>query len=67
MTEEVNLESLAKASEGMVGADIEAICRRASMLAIREFINQGRKDLNKFKISTRHFNEALEAMKKAKG
>ena len=66
LAEDVSLESLSKASEGMVGADIEAICRRASMLAIREFINQGRKDLNKFKINVRHFNNAVEAIKKVK-
>jgi len=67
LTEDVALESLARATEGLVGADIEAICRRASMLAIREFINQGRKDLTKFKINARHFNEALEAIKKTQG
>lgn len=66
LSEDVNLELLAQATEGMVGADIEAVCRRASMLAIREFINQGRKDLSKFKIDARHFNNAIEAMKKVK-
>jgi len=62
LADDVGLESLAKVTEGMVGSDIEAASRRASMLAIREFINQEKKDLAKFKISTRHFSSALETM-----
>ena len=60
LADDVDLECLAKATEGMVGADIEAISRSASMLAIREFINQEQKDFVKFKIDARHFNEALD-------
>ncbi|MBI2304642.1 MAG: CDC48 family AAA ATPase [Chloroflexi bacterium] len=39
LAEDVDLESLANATEGLVGADIEALCRQAAMLAIREFID----------------------------
>ncbi len=35
---EVSLEELARLTEGRNGADIEAICRRASLLAMREWI-----------------------------
>jgi len=35
---EVSLEELATLTEGRNGADIEAICRRASLLAMREWI-----------------------------
>ena len=65
LADDVDLESLAKATEGMVGADIEAISRSASMLAIRGFINQDEKSLTKFKIDAQHFNEALETRKRA--
>ncbi|RLE42284.1 ATPase, partial [Candidatus Woesearchaeota archaeon] len=34
----VNLKELAKKTEGFVGADIEALCREAGMLALREDI-----------------------------
>jgi transitional endoplasmic reticulum ATPase len=37
---DVDLKSLAKGTEGMVGSDIESICRKASMLAIREYMSQ---------------------------
>ncbi|MBT9149677.1 MAG: ATP-dependent zinc metalloprotease FtsH [Dehalococcoidia bacterium] len=59
LASDVNLEDLARITEGLAGADIESICRRASMLAIREFINQGEKNIAKLKIAARHFNEAV--------
>jgi len=64
LADDVDLESLAKATEGMVGSDIEAVSKRASMLAIREFINQKKKDVTKFKISARHFSSALKTMRR---
>jgi len=33
---DVNLESLANSTEGYTGADIEALCREAAMIAVRE-------------------------------
>lgn len=66
LADDVDLAALAKVTEGMVGSDIEAISRRASMLAIREFINQEEKDLTKFKITARHFSSALETMGRIK-
>jgi transitional endoplasmic reticulum ATPase len=66
LASDVDLESLAKGTEGMVGSDIEAVSKKASMLAIREFINQDEKDLTKFKISARHFRIELETVGRAK-
>ncbi|MCS4542309.1 MAG: CDC48 family AAA ATPase [Euryarchaeota archaeon] len=60
---DVNINALAEQTENYVGADIEVVCREASMLAIREFINhnsQGRLD---FKILKKHFEEALKKVK----
>ena len=65
LASDVDLKSLAKLTEGMVGSDIEAVSKQASMLAIREFINQEEKDLTKFKISDRHFRSALETKGRA--
>jgi len=45
-----------------VGADIESVCRKASMLAIREFIESEGKDYSKFLISGKHFKEALSVV-----
>ena len=66
LAEDVDLRELARATEGLAGSDIEAMCRMASMLAIREFLNLGRSDADKLVISAKHFHEALEARKRAK-
>ncbi len=69
LAEDVVLESLAKDTEGLVGSDVEGICRSASMLAIREFVNS--LDLNPvpaevtaFEIAAKHFEEALAKFRK---
>lgn len=66
---DVNLESLAKSAEGLVGSDVEGICRRASMLAIREFVNKlgttpRAPEVSAFRIAAKHFKQALETIRK---
>jgi transitional endoplasmic reticulum ATPase len=48
--------------EKATGADIESLCRKASMLAIREFIHTAKdvKDKKKLFIQMRHFEESLK-------
>jgi transitional endoplasmic reticulum ATPase len=65
LTKEVDLKELAGKTEGKVGADIESICRKASMLAIREYINKKPETSNQkpdLKISKQHFEEAVGLM-----
>ncbi len=61
LAEDVDIESLVKITENFTGADIEELCRKASMLAIREFISKGygKENLNLLKIEKKHFEEAL--------
>lgn len=69
---DVDLKILADSTDGLVGADIEAICRRASMLAIREFLDKhktfksesGKADFSGAKISNKHFKEAIRGLQK---
>lgn len=62
----VDLDLLAAATEGLVGADIESICRRAATLAIREFIELDTDlslsgVLDRLHITRKHFDTALAA------
>ncbi|MDI6859721.1 MAG: AAA family ATPase, partial [Methanocellales archaeon] len=41
LSKDIDIKGLAKNTSGYVGADIEAICREATMLALREFIQSG--------------------------
>lgn len=61
LAEDVNLGNLAKETEGLVGSDIEAICKKASMLAIREAVS--RNPSKNLKINFKHFTEALRNFK----
>ena len=63
LADDVDLKELAKETEGKVGSDIEFICKRASILAIREFLSQStehRTQITELKISRRHFEEAIK-------
>lgn len=53
LTKDINVEKLAEKTVGYSGADIEAVCREAGMLALRESI--GAKEVKK-----KHFEEALK-------
>jgi transitional endoplasmic reticulum ATPase len=56
LSSDVDIEELADLTEGYVGADIEAICREAVMLALRE-------DMESEVVEMRHFLEALKKIK----
>uniref|UniRef100_A0A7C3UE99 AAA family ATPase n=4 Tax=Geoglobus ahangari TaxID=113653 RepID=A0A7C3UE99_9EURY len=56
LADDVDLEELAAITGGYVGADIEAICREAVMLALRE-------NMNAEKVEMRHFLEAIRKIK----
>jgi ATPases of the AAA+ class len=55
---DVNLEELAKRTEGYTGADIAAVVREAAMLALRETIKE--KTPSAKPVSMKHFEEALK-------
>ena len=56
ITDDVDLEELAKKTEGFVGADIETVCREAVMLTLRE-------SLDSEKVDMKHFKEAMKKVK----
>lgn len=57
---DVDLAELAERTEGLVGADIEGLCRQAAMMTIREYLEeQGRHGDDLLEISKRHFERAL--------
>lgn len=65
LAEDVDLDELAAETDGYVGADIEAVCREASMAATREFINsvgpeEAIDSVGNVRVSREHFEQALE-------
>ncbi len=57
---DAKLKEIASMAKGFSGADVELLCQRASMIAIREHIKNRKKSL---KITHTHFKEALKEIK----
>jgi len=76
LAKDVNLKNLAKETQDLVGSDIESICKKASMLAIREFIEKKEKDYHptgddqkghkKINITNKHFKKACNQIQPPK-
>jgi len=62
---DVDLETLADLTEGLVGGDLASVCRRATMLAIRDHVGQPAGQSQGVQLAARHFRQALEAVMKA--
>ena len=68
LTQEVNLESIAKITHGFVGADLEAVCRESAMRSLRRVLPEINLEeskipietLNKIKITRQDFENALK-------
>ncbi len=60
ISKDVKLKEIAALAKGFSGADIELLCQRSSMIAIREHIKNRKKSL---KITPAHFTEALQEIK----
>ncbi|RMD57995.1 AAA family ATPase [Candidatus Woesearchaeota archaeon] len=52
---DVDLDSIAERTEGYVGADLEALCREAAIIALRD-------DIKTRSISMEHFEKALDVV-----
>jgi len=72
LSEEVDLKELAKQTDGRTGSDIEFIARKASMFAVRQYIEGGppsekaRAD-RPLKVSKQHFDRAVKLLKDQNG
>ena len=73
LADDVDLETLAAETEGLTGADIEGLCQRAALLAIRELLDADQKnqehkgaphepDYSHLRIGKRHLAAALREL-----
>ncbi|WP_256402507.1 CDC48 family AAA ATPase [Halorubrum salinum] len=65
LADDVDLDALARKTEGYVGADIEAVAREASMNASREFIGSVSREevgesVGNVRVTMQHFEDALQ-------
>jgi len=64
LADDIRTTDLAKMTEGMDGADINYICRKVSMLAMRDYIRSGKSKSPE--IQWKHFETAFGIFKKRK-
>ena len=62
LAKDTDFDYLVKNTGGYSGADIEGLCREAAMGAIREVL-AGEGDLDKKKVTQKHFKEALKKIR----
>jgi len=55
LADDVDLEKLAEMTHGYTGADIEAVCREAAMIALRE-------EFKVRPVAMKHFEKALKSI-----
>ncbi|MBI5166767.1 MAG: AAA family ATPase, partial [candidate division NC10 bacterium] len=55
---DVELETLSDLATGWTGADLEALCKKAAMLALDELLREEVQDYSRLRIAVRHFKEA---------
>ena len=58
LAKDVDIENLAKETEGYVGADVEAVCREAAIHALRE-------DISAKDVKMKHFEDALRKVRQS--
>jgi len=68
LSKQIDLNKLALKSDGLTGSDIEFICRKAAMLAIRQLIDKNRdqaiENTGEISITESHFEEAIQLVLK---
>jgi transitional endoplasmic reticulum ATPase len=64
LADDVDLDALAARTDGYVGADVEAVCREAATVAVREHVHATAagedSDVESIELTADHFEQALE-------
>ncbi|MGM0604545.1 MAG: hypothetical protein ACQETB_02610 [Halobacteriota archaeon] len=65
LADDVDFEALVDRTDGFVGADVEAICRDAAQIAVREYVHRdgegetGPDSVDELEVTMDHFETAL--------
>ncbi|MBI3639969.1 MAG: CDC48 family AAA ATPase [Thaumarchaeota archaeon] len=66
LAEDVNLASLVEITEGFSGADIEGVCSRAAITAIKRYVNNKEKSVKSIKITQEDLLHAIKKLRPEK-
>ena len=60
LAKDINFVKLVDATDGFSGAEIEGVCNRAAMSAIRRYVNKGEKSVKSILVTQEDFENAIE-------
>jgi len=60
LVKDINFVKLVDATDGFSGAEIEGVCNRAAMSAIRRYVNKGEKSVKSILVTQEDFENAIE-------
>lgn len=66
LAEDTNLTKLVEMTEGFSGADIEGVCNRAAMTAIKRYVNNNEKSVKSIKITQEDLINAIKKIRPEK-
>lgn len=66
LTNGIDFARLVELTDGFSGAEIEGVCNRAAMSAIRRYINEGQKSIKSIKVTQEDFESAIEKIRPGK-
>jgi len=66
LAKDINFVKLVEATEGFSGAEIEGVCNRAAMSAIRRYVNKGEKSVKSILVTREDFENAIEKIRPSK-
>ncbi|MGI0102843.1 MAG: CDC48 family AAA ATPase [Nitrosotalea sp.] len=59
----IDFAKLVELADGFSGAEIDGVCNRAAMSAIRRYVNNGKKSVKSIKITQEDFESAIEKLR----
>ncbi len=66
LVNDVDIAKLVELADGFSGAEIESVCNRAAMSAIRRYVNKGEKSVKSIKITQEDLENAIEKLRPGK-
>src|SRR5207245_4920040 len=66
LADNIDYTRLVELTDGVSGAEIEGVCNRAAMSAIRRYVNNKEKSVKSIKITQEDFENAIEKIQPGK-
>lgn len=63
LADKIDLAKLVELTDGFSGAEIEGVCNRAAMMAVRRYVDSGSKSVKSIKVTQEDFESAIKKIR----